>query len=66
MSEQYTFKGGIKDGATVPDAFWILEVIDVCQHLATGKVINYRYKLNEEDRCWYLNEIYEESEGERE
>ena len=64
MSEQYVFKGGIKDGSPVPDVFWILDVIDVHQHLVDGKMMVYSYALNEDDRCWYLMETKLEDEEE--
>lgn len=54
MSEQYTFKGGIKDGSPVPDMFWIMDVIEIQQNLPDGNSVIYYYELNDNDRCWHL------------
>ena len=62
MSEQYTFIGGIKDGSKVPDVFWILDTIEVVQHLSTGQRVLYLYTLNDQDRNWYLSETITEEE----
>jgi hypothetical protein len=62
MSEQYTFVGGIKDGSKVPDVFWILDTIEVVQHLSTGQHVIYYYSLNNEDRNWYLADTVTQDE----
>lgn len=65
MSEQYKFKGGIKDGANVPDMLWILDVIEVYQHIDGDLHIKYFYQLNEDDKCWYFVGTEMEQENEQ-
>jgi len=54
-----TFIGGPKDGALVPDIFWVLDTIEMLHTLDDGRKIVYYYELNADNK----NYIYMGQEG---
>jgi hypothetical protein len=57
MTQYYepVFIAGPKDGAPVPMPLWVLDEIEMAQHLTDGRTVIYLYKMDKETK----NYIYE-------
>jgi hypothetical protein len=55
---------GPKDGTPVPDVLWMLDQIEMCQHLPDGSAIIYYYELDEVTKNYiYRGQIKDEGDG---
>jgi len=58
-----TFMYGPKDGAEVPEIFWVLDQIEMVQHLTDNKRVIYCYELNEADKNYYFRGQFNDDLG---
>jgi len=58
-----TFMYGPKDGAQVPEIFWVLDQIEMVQHLTDNKRVIYCYELNEADKNYYFRGQFNDDLG---
>jgi len=58
-----TFMYGPKDGAQVPEIFWVLDQIEMVQRLINGKRVVYCYELNETDKNYYFRGQFNDDLG---
>jgi len=59
-----TFMYGPKDGTPVPDVLWVLDEIEMCQHLPDGSSVIYLYELDYTTKNYiYRGQIKEEGHG---
>lgn len=57
-----TFMYGPKDGAEVPELFWVLDVIEMVQKSPDGTRMIYFYRLNEKDKNYYYGGQFEDND----
>jgi len=53
------FMGGPKDGADVPTALWVLDSIEMVQHLGNGVKMLYLYELDEDTKNYMYKGQYD-------
>ena len=58
-----TFMYGPKDGAQVPEIFWVLDQIEMVQRFTNGKRVVYCYELNETDKNYYFRGQFNDDLG---
>lgn len=64
MSDYYEpkFIGGPKDGGLVPIALWVLDEVQLVQHLDDGRNMIYYYKLDDKSKDYIYQGQVEENE----